>query len=45
MNAKRVTWTAILLLVTAMLGGAYLIVGKNRPADGATQEAPAGFMH
>ena len=46
MNAKYVTRTIVVLLIAAMLGGAYLIVAKNNPtANGAKQEAPSGFIH
>ena len=46
MNAKHVIRTLVVVLIAAMLGGAYLIVAKNGPTtDGAKQEAPSGFMH
>jgi len=46
MNAKNVTRTIIVVLIAAMLGGAYLIVAKdNSTHRGAEQETPSGFFH
>jgi hypothetical protein len=46
MNAKHVTRTLVVLLIAAMLGGAYVIVEKNGSTKiGARQEAPSGFIH
>ena len=44
MNAKHVTRAIVVILIAAMLGGAYLIVARNT-VSGARQEAPSGFLH
>ena len=45
MNAKTLTRVIVGALIVAMLAGAYVIVAKNGPANGAKQEIPSGFMH
>ena len=46
MNTTHLTRMIVLMLIAAMLGGAYLIVAKNDAGRKDTrQESPSGFVH
>jgi len=46
MSTRAIRWTAIAILISVALGGAYLIVAHNNPALSVTTGAtPAGVFH
>ena len=46
MTRRRHGWTALAILIAAMLGSAYLIVDRNHAAMGGGEQTPtAGIMH